>query len=532
MLMPSSVTLSSLSLAAPDGRLLFDDLDLSFGTERSGLVGRNGIGKTTLLRAIAGEVRPQSGKITIAGNVAFLRQAVQPRPGEAIVDLFAARAAFDVLTRAEKGEASLEEIETADWTLEGRIEASLARVGLSIPLDTPLLQLSGGEATRARLAALVFAGPDLLLLDEPTNNLDRSGRSAVIALLAEWRGGAVVVSHDRELLEGMDAIVELTTLGASRYGGGWSDYRRLKAVAIETARHDLSIAERQLGEIDRKTQQIAERKSRKDSGGRKKAAKGDMPAIIAGGRKDRSEDTSGETARLAKMRRAQAASAVADARDRVEVLQPFSVVLAPTGLPARREILKVEAVSAGYAPDHPVLRDLSLSIVGPERVAIAGPNGAGKSTLLKIIAGTLHPWSGTARVATDFAMFDQAVSLLDPSRTILENFRRINPVADENACRRALARFMFRADAAHQAASTLSGGQLLRAGLACVLGGPAPPPLLILDEPTNHLDVESLEAVEAGLRAYDGALLVISHDEAFLEAIGISRRLVLGETAR
>ena len=129
---------------------------------------------------------------------------------------------------------------------------------------------------------------------------------------------------------------------------------------------------------------------------------------------------------------------------------------------------------------------------------------------------------------TDFALFDQRVSLLDRSVSIRDNFRRINPDADENACRAALARFMFRADAALQSVSTLSGGQLLRAGLACVLGGPRPPSLLILDEPTNHLDIDSIETVEAGLRAYDGALLVVSHDETFLDAIGISRRLDLG----
>jgi ATPase subunit of ABC transporter with duplicated ATPase domains len=131
------------------------------------------------------------------------------------------------------------------------------------------------------------------------------------------------------------------------------------------------------------------------------------------------------------------------------------------------------------------------------------------------------------RIMTDFAMLDQRVSLLDPSTSIRDNFRRINPKADENACRAALARFMFRADATLQVVSSLSGGQLLRAGLARALGGPTPPPLLILDEPTNHLDIDSIESVEAGLRAYDGALLIVSHDEAFLEAIGISRRLEL-----
>jgi ATPase subunit of ABC transporter with duplicated ATPase domains len=130
-------------------------------------------------------------------------------------------------------------------------------------------------------------------------------------------------------------------------------------------------------------------------------------------------------------------------------------------------------------------------------------------------------------VKSAIAVLDQHVSLLDPTASVLDNFRRINTPRDEAAGRSALAKFRFRADAALQRVSTLSGGQVLRAGLACVLGGPAPPPLLVLDEPTNHLDVEAVEAVEAGLRAYDGALLVVSHDEAFLRAVGISRRIEL-----
>jgi ATPase subunit of ABC transporter with duplicated ATPase domains len=187
----------------------------------------------------------------------------------------------------------------------------------------------------------------------------------------------------------------------------------------------------------------------------------------------------------------------------------------------------MDAASAGFEPARPIIRDLSFVITGPERIAVTGPNGSGKTTFLALVTGALRPWTGTVRVMTDFALLDQRVSLLDPSLSIRDNFQRINRRADENTCRAALARFMFRADAALQIVSCLSGGQLLRAGLACVLGGAAPPALLILDEPTNHLDIDSIEAVEAGLRAYDGALLVVSHDEAFLEAIGISRRLEL-----
>ncbi|MGO4704434.1 ABC-F family ATP-binding cassette domain-containing protein [Microvirga sp. 2MCAF38] len=525
--MPASIALSRLSWSTPDGRALLSDLELTFGPERAGLVGRNGIGKTTLLKLISAELSPHSGTVTVNGTLGILRQTVQVDSGETIADLFGIAEALAILRRAESGEATVEELAGADWTLVARVASALGRVGLDVDRETRLATMSGGQRTRARLAALIFAEPDFLLLDEPTNNLDREGRTAVIDLLANWRSGAIIVSHDRELLEAVDAIVELTSLGATRYGGSWSQYRERKALALAAARRDLSDAEKRAAEMARRAQETAERKARKDRVGQGRRAKGDMPRLLAGLRKDRSEDTSGENARLAERRRAQALEAAASARERIEVLQPLSVVLPPTHLPASKSVLMIDAASVGYEPDRPIIKDLSLAITGPERVAVVGPNGSGKTTFLALVTGQLRPWTGTVRVMTDFAMFDQQVSLLDPSASVRNNFRRLNPKTDENACRAALARFMFRADAALQVVSSLSGGQLLRAGLACVLGGPTPPSLLILDEPTNHLDIDSIEAVEAGLRAYDGALLIVSHDETFLRSIAVSRKLDL-----
>lgn len=529
-IMISTITLSRVTLTAPDGRTLVPNIDLNFASERTGLVGRNGVGKTTLLNLIAGDRSPGSG-VTVNGTVGVLRQSVQNTDGETIVDLFGARAAMALLQRAEAGQATSDELAGADWALEARITAALASVGLDLSIGTSLAKLSGGQVTRVRLAALIVARPDTLVLDEPTNNLDRDGRTAVIHFLDDWRGGAIIVSHDRELLEGMDAIVELTSLGATRYGGNWSHYRRSKELELGAARRGLADAEKRLANLDRKAQDAAEAKARKDAGGRKKRAKGDMPRILSGARKDRSEDTGGERRRVTDRRRVQALEDSRIARSRIEILQPFTVDIPATQLPAGRTVLQIDGVSAGYDPAIPILRDFSLSLSGPERVAIVGPNGSGKTTLLRLLGGQLQPWAGTVRVMTTFVVFDQTVGLLDPATSVLDNFRRINPAAGEMACRASLAQFMFRADAAEQTIASLSGGQLLRAGLACVLGGPVPPSLLIMDEPTNHLDVDSIETIEAGLRAYDGALLVVSHDETFLEAIGVSRKILLGALA-
>lgn len=526
--MPQSVTISQLSYIGPDGQKLFSDLDLTFGPGRTGLVGRNGVGKTTLLRLIAGELVPSSGTVRLSGRLGILRQQVQPGPSETIADLFGVREELAVLGKALAGDASAEDLAEIDWTLDARLEAALAQLALPVAPETLLSTLSGGQRTRAALAAMAFAEPDVILLDEPTNNLDVEGRAAVADMLAGWRGAAIVVSHDRDLLERVDAIVELTSLGATLYGGSWSHYRERKAQELQAAEHDRDVAERQVREVARKAQEAREKQAQRDAGGRRKGAKGDMPRILVGGLKRRAEETAGGLDTLAEKQARLAGEEARAAREKIEILTPFAVKLAPTGLPPGKLVLRAAGITGGYDRDAPILRDFSLEIIGPERVAVTGPNGSGKTTLIKMLTGAMEPFDGEVRLGGTMAFLDQQVGLLERNKSIAENFRRLNPGSQENDCRAVLAAFSFRADAALQQVATLSGGEMLRAGLACAVGGETPPILLVLDEPTNHLDVEAVEKIEAGLRAYDGALLVISHDRAFLEAIGITREVRLG----
>jgi ATPase subunit of ABC transporter with duplicated ATPase domains len=321
---PFSIVLTDVAWSTPDGRPLLSQLSFGFAPERTGLVGRNGVGKSTLIRLVTGELRPAAGAVCVSGRLGVLRQTVQVDPGETVADLFGVAPALQVLARAEAGAATEEDLAVADWTLEARMAAALASVGLEAAPATPLASLSGGQRTRAALAALVFDQPDVLILDEPTNNLDAEGRAAVAQLLHGWAGAAIVVSHDRALLEEMDAIVELTSLGARRYGGGWSAYREQKALELAAAQADMADAEKRLDELARRAQSSVEKKARKDAGGRRKAARGDAPKILLGAMKDRSEDTGGAQSRLAERRRDEALADAAAARRRIEVLQPMT----------------------------------------------------------------------------------------------------------------------------------------------------------------------------------------------------------------
>ncbi|WP_068874143.1 MULTISPECIES: ABC-F family ATP-binding cassette domain-containing protein [unclassified Phenylobacterium] len=523
------VTLDALSAATPDGRPLFDNLTLSFGAERSGLVGRNGVGKSTLLRIISGELSARSGAVAVRGRLGCLRQMLKPPPDASVADIMGFSPALARLRRIAAGEGSADDLAEADWTLETRLDAALADVGLS-GLDSarPAASLSGGQVTRAMLAGLIAAEPDLLILDEPTNNLDAEARTLVADVLGRWRGGAIVVSHDRALLRRMDRIVELTTLGAQVYGGGYDLYAARKAEAEAAAARELANAQKAAARVAREVQLTAERRQRKDAAGKRARAKGDAPKILLDARQQRAEATGARERHVADRLTSAVAEAQAAAEARVERVRRLAFELPPSGLAAGKMVLALDGVGFGYPGQPPLLTERSLRIAGPERVAVSGPNGSGKTTLIRLAAGELQPAAGTVVRGVGAAFLDQQAALLGDDATLVAAFRRLNPASGDNAARAALARFLFRNTAADKPVASLSGGERLRAALACVLLGDRPPQLLILDEPTNHLDLDSIGAVEAALAGYDGALLLVSHDREFLEAVGVQREIALG----
>jgi ATPase subunit of ABC transporter with duplicated ATPase domains len=522
--MPAFVVLDSISLHTPDGRLLFDRLTLALGRERTGIVGRNGCGKSTLLRLIGGEVEPAGGTVQRLGSIGMLAQLADERlsVGQALgIDDDLAR-----LRRLERGDGSLEDAADADWTLGARLHGALAETGLpALPLDRPIASLSGGERTRVALARLLIEAPDLLLLDEPTNNLDADGRQAVAELLERWQGGILVASHDRNLLERVDRIVELTPVGVTIFGGAWSAFAEARDAARARAEADLSRASDALRDSERAAQKAREKKARRDKAGRAFHASGGQARILMDAQKQRAENSGARERHLAARLIGERSEALEEARTRVEILTPLAIDLPKTALPGGRELVAFKEVAMAFV-GRSLFGPLSFEIRGPERIAIRGANGSGKSTLLRLITGELTPSGGAVHRTTDrIAVLDQHVGLLDPLETILDNLRRLNPALSENEAHAVLARFAFRNKAALQVAGTLSGGERLRAGLACVFARPEPPLLLLLDEPTNHLDLAAIEQLEQALRGFDGALIVVSHDQAFLQAIGIAREI-------
>jgi len=527
------ISVVDLACRLPDGGSVFESLTFAFDMVRTGLVGPNGIGKTTLLDVLAGRRAPSAGRVTRAGRVAYLPQAVALDPAATVAAALGVAGELAAHARIERGEGTAADVERLDgrWDLPERAARALERLGVgAVAPARPLGSLSDGEVTRVRLAGLLLGEPEFLLLDEPTNHLDRGARAVVHELVATWRKGLIVVSHDRRLLGRVDRIVEMGPLGLKEYGGGFELYRERRRVEREAAEQAVAGAEQRLAQAKAAAQRTRERQERRQATAGRKTLKRSLPPIVAREWGRRAENTAARLKGRHEDKIEQLQADAEAARRNLPAEHTITIDLEHSRVPARKRIVELLGVNYRYpnAPRALWPAALSVELVGPERVSLAGPNGSGKSTLIDLIAGRKTPSAGEVRVgAARVALLDQKVSVLDPGATVLENVRRVAPGRPEHALRILLGRFLFVHDAALKPAGVLSGGERLRAGLACLLGAEQAPELLIADEPTNNLDLASLEALTGALRAFRGALLVVSHDATFLDDIGIEREITL-----
>ncbi|MFF9804175.1 ABC-F family ATP-binding cassette domain-containing protein [Streptomyces coeruleorubidus] len=524
--MPTSITVTSLAFTWPDGTPVFEDLDVSFGPGRTGLVGVNGSGKSTLLKLIAGELAPADGAVRVAGEVGYLPQNVTLdttlRVDEAL-GIAGRRAALHAIEAGDVAEAHFETVGD-DWDVEERALATLGELGLGhVELDRTIGEVSGGESVLLRLAALLLRRPDVLLLDEPTNNLDLYARRRLYAAVESWPGVMVVVSHDRELLDLVDQIADLRSGEITWYGGNYSDYEEALAIEQEAAERMVRVAEADFRKQKRELTDAQVKLARRKRYGQKMWDQKREPKIVMGARKRAAQESAGKHRIMHEEKLAEARERLDEAVEAVRDDDEIRVDLPYTAVPPGRTVLTVQDLGLRYGGR--VAGGFELR--GPERVALIGRNGAGKTTLLRTITGELAPESGEVTAHVPLRFLPQRLDVLDGELTVAENVARFAPGATNNRVRARLARFLFRGARADQKAATLSGGERFRAALAALMLAEPAPQLLMLDEPTNNLDMASVRQLTTALESYEGALIVASHDLPFLESIGITRWLLL-----
>ncbi|MGW4347939.1 ABC-F family ATP-binding cassette domain-containing protein [Streptomyces sp. NPDC004690] len=520
--MSPSITCTALSFAWPDGTSVFSGLDIAFGPGRTGLVGVNGTGKSTLLKLIAGELTPSDGVIRVAGEVGCLPQNVTLGTGLRVDEALGIAAQRAALHAIEAGDAAEEHFETVgdDWDVEERALATLGELGLGhIGLDRTVGEVSGGESVLLRLAALLLRRPDVLLLDEPTNNLDLYARRRLYAAVAAWPGVLVVVSHDRELLDLVDQIADLRAGRVTWYGGNYAAYEEALAVEQDAAERMVRVAESDLRRQKRELVDAQVKLARRKRYGQKMWDSKREPKIVMGARKRAAQESAGKHRILHEERLTAAKERLDEAVEAVRDDDEIRVELPYTAVPPGRDVLTLRDLRTAYG----ARVSGGLDLRGPERVALVGRNGAGKTTLLRTVAGELPPVSGEAVAHVPLRFLPQRLDVLDDELSVVENVARFAPDATANRVRARLARFLFRGARADQKAGTLSGGERFRAALAALMLAEPAPQLLLLDEPTNNLDMASVRRLTSALESYEGALIVAGHDLPFLRSIGITR---------
>jgi ATP-binding cassette subfamily F protein 3 len=522
-------TVNDLSKRFGDS-FLFEHVSFSINSgDRIGLVGPNGSGKTTLLRILVGEESQESGSLTIAPAVTlgYLRQGFSDIPDGTLGDLvdiptsglIASDLALDRITRrladpdadAESLAGLFEQVNGCFESLGGygaldELEALLDRFGLGdMAMDRPLDQLSGGQKTRAGLAALLSSRPDLLILDEPTNHLDADAMAWLAEFLNSWRGAMLIVSHDRGFLD--DVVTKIFALDPlagvfSIYAGNYSDY-------VEARRHEEDEAEaawnRQQAEVTRIKRDIgaAESKARTieassiDYAVLKKAAKIARPAVVRKRKLERKLEA--EDATTKPVRR-----------------WGMSLNFTESDGGARDAIRLTDVhVSLG---NQAILKGASLLVRHVDRVALSGPNGSGKTTLMRVITGDLVPDSGIARLGAGVRVgyFAQEQQTLDPGKTVLEQSRAFAAMP-ESELRTFLHKFLFGGETVHRRIGELSYGERARLMLATLVLKETS--VLLLDELLNHLDIDAREEFEHALTEFSGTTIMVLHDRYAIERL-------------
>ena len=527
------LTIQNLTYIHPNKDLLFDNINLTINKQNKvALIGNNGSGKSTLLKIIAGDLQPSTGLVQTSSKPYYIPQLFGQFNDLSIAQALQIEDKLKALSEIIDGNVTETNLTSLndDWTIEERCHEALAYWKLEgFDLTQKMKTLSGGQKTKVFLAGISIHQPEIILLDEPSNHLDTSGRHLLYDFLKSSGSTLIVVSHDRKLLNLLDSVYELSKRGITAYGGNYDFYAAQKLVEGNALNQDLRNQEKALRKAKEVERETAERQQKLDARGKKKQEKAGLPTILMNTFKNNAERSTSRMKGIHAEKVGAISQALSELRKELPDTDKMKFGFDNSELHKGKILITAEDINFNYGHQLLWKQPLRLLIASRERMVIKGLNGSGKTTLIKIILGEIEPNFGTIQRAENSAVYiDQDYSLIDNQHTVYEQAQKFNSNAmQEHEIKIRLNRFLFTKDYWDKRCENLSGGEKMRLMLCCLTISNKAPDIIILDEPTNNLDIQNIKILTAAINDYQGTLIVVSHDEYFLNQINIERTINL-----
>ena len=527
-----SINLSNISYSHIDKTVLFENLNLSL-TEgsKAGFVGNNGSGKSTLLQIVAGVLPQSSGEVLISQKPYYVPQHLGQWNDMTIAQVLKIDHRLRALKSILQGDASEKNfaILNDDWNIEQKAAAALSFWDLEIrDYDIKMSSLSGGEKTKIFLAGIGLYNPKVVLLDEPSNHLDFAAREKLYSLIKKSDATMLVVSHDKTLLNGLNIIFELQKHKIKTYGGNFKFYCEQKKLETDALQQDIVSAEKDLRKAKRVERQTIERQNKMESRGNKQQQQEGTGKAMMDKMKNDAQKTSARLRNVHSDKVGDITQQVITLRKQAPDKEQIKINLDNSSLHPNKILIKAKSINFSYNGEKMLWKQpLTFTIASGERILLRGGNGKGKTTLINILLGKLQPSIGNIETAQTSSIYiDQDYCLLDSNLSIFEQAQAFNASALlEHEIKLRLSRFLFDQTQWQQPCNSLSGGERMRLVLCCLTIRSQAPEIIILDEPTNNLDIQNTEILTASIASYQGTLIVVSHDEHFIEGINIGKTL-------
>jgi ATPase subunit of ABC transporter with duplicated ATPase domains len=521
--------LQNISYIHADGELLFNNVNLSIANrEKIAIIGNNGVGKSTLLRIIAGQLHCSNGSVTISSVPYYVPQIIGQFDDLTVAQAIGIDEKLNALSEILSGNVSDENLSVLsdDWMIEERCNEALDYWELGrYALTTKMKTLSGGQKTKVFLAGIKIRNPEIVLLDEPTNHLDLNARELLYRFVSETSCTIAVVSHDRTLLNKLDKMCELNMRGIKIYGGNYDFYSEHKTIEHEALICNFEEKQKSLRKAKQVEQENIERQQKRESQGKKNTAKGGLPPILAGKRKNNAENSTAHLKGVHADKINLISQELNDLQSQIPDSDKMKFDFDNSKLHSGKILVNIKNVNFKYNEKSLWNKNLDFQIISGERIAIKGKNGSGKTTLLKLILGNLQPDTGEIYRSENKSVYiDQDYSLINNDLSVYQQSQIFNDKAlQEHEVKIRLNRFLFSKDFWNKPCSVLSGGEKMRLLLCCLTIAQHSPDIIVLDEPTNNIDIQSVEVLSTAINDYQGTLIVVSHDLYFLEQIKVER---------